>query len=256
MLAVLQQRPVLGRDSSFGRPLRQAAWLLALLWMLPLSEQIVHRPGNLSRIVEFFFLEGEEGRVSTAAAWRAWSYSLMGLVRPDLQLPIGHVLSPCGTAVARSRCPRCGPAPFRRRIQMVADEAPVSVGACKPDDRRGRSRLLVHQRSSASRSSIMRSSGSLAVGLVVLAVAASAAFLWTHTGEGGRPPGTRHPNRSGKHAPGGRRGDRGGESHGAASSARIGGRGGPGVCRRPSHAPCQSTISRSHFSRWTARRGK
>jgi uncharacterized protein with PQ loop repeat len=189
VLALFQQRPVLGRDSSLGRPLRQAAWLLALLWMLPLSEQIVHRPGNLSRIVEFFFLEGEEGRVPAAAAWRAWSYSLMGLVRPDLQLPIGHYFLPAAR-------PWIAPAVLVAVMLLFVaafkwwrtkDRFPFALASLAIAGAAAGYWSISGIRFEIFDHAVFWLSG---VGLVVLAVAASAAFLWTHKGEGGRPPGS------------------------------------------------------------------
>ena len=92
--AAVRSALVLERRESLACWLKRATWVLALLWVFPIAEQIVYRPGNLWRIVAFFFFEGEAGRVSTSAAWRAWSYSLMGLVRQDFQLPLGWYFFP------------------------------------------------------------------------------------------------------------------------------------------------------------------
>ncbi len=92
--AAVRSALVLERRRSLACWLKRAAWVLVLLWAFPVAEQIVYRPGNLGRIVTFFFFEGEAGRVSTAAAWRAWSYSLMGLLRADFQLPLGWYFFP------------------------------------------------------------------------------------------------------------------------------------------------------------------
>ncbi len=84
----------LERRRDFTRWLVRAAWVLAAMWALPLAEQIAYRPGNLGRIVAFLLLEGDEGRVAWAAAVRAWGDSLMGILNPDFQLPVGWYFRP------------------------------------------------------------------------------------------------------------------------------------------------------------------
>jgi hypothetical protein len=76
------------------RWMRRAAWVAGLVWLLPVAEQIAYRPGNMDNAVRFFFLQGEEGRVSPEAVWRAWSYSLLGLFRQEFALPQGWYFFP------------------------------------------------------------------------------------------------------------------------------------------------------------------
>jgi hypothetical protein len=64
------------------------AWLLLALWLLPIVEQLSHKPGNLLQLWRFF-TTGKEATPSYGAAFSAWSYAIVGVLRPDLYLPYG-----------------------------------------------------------------------------------------------------------------------------------------------------------------------
>jgi hypothetical protein len=68
--------------------LHTSAWLLALLWVLPVAEQLSHDPGNLARLWDFFGGAGHAGK-SFPVAFLAWSHALVGVLRPDLYTPYG-----------------------------------------------------------------------------------------------------------------------------------------------------------------------
>lgn len=68
--------------------LETSTWLLALLWLPVIAEQMSHEPGNLARLWNFFAGPGHIGK-SFATAFSAWSYALVGVLRPDLYTPYG-----------------------------------------------------------------------------------------------------------------------------------------------------------------------
>jgi len=74
--------------SRLAPALHASAWLLALLWLPPIAEQLAHEPGNLSRLWHFFVGPGHAGK-SFSTAFSAWSYALAGALRPDLYTPYG-----------------------------------------------------------------------------------------------------------------------------------------------------------------------
>jgi hypothetical protein len=78
-----------GRRSS---PIVNAcAWLFALLWLMPVAEQLSHDPGNLTRLWTFFVTDTQPRQLASTA-FPAWSYALAGVLRPDLYTPSGgHV---------------------------------------------------------------------------------------------------------------------------------------------------------------------
>lgn len=68
--------------------LQTSAWVLAALWLLPVAEELAHSPGNLARLWRFFVTGAGSGQpYSTACA--AYSYALVGVLRPDLYTPYG-----------------------------------------------------------------------------------------------------------------------------------------------------------------------
>lgn len=85
---------LVARRDTTGSPgpmLNASAWLLACLWILPVSEAISHAGGNLAALWRFFVVEPGPGH-SIQDAIRYGSYGLMGMLRPDLDLPWGgHV---------------------------------------------------------------------------------------------------------------------------------------------------------------------
>jgi hypothetical protein len=72
----------------FRGVLNACAWLLALLWMLPVAEQLSHTPGNLTRLWAFFVTGTGPGQPYSRAV-AVWSYALTGAFRPDLYTPYG-----------------------------------------------------------------------------------------------------------------------------------------------------------------------
>jgi hypothetical protein len=77
-------------DGPLAPLLNTCGWLLAALWLLPVAEQLSHGRGNLAHLWTFFTTGGSTP--SYSAAFAAWSYALVGPLRPDLYLPYGgHV---------------------------------------------------------------------------------------------------------------------------------------------------------------------
>jgi hypothetical protein len=68
--------------------LQTSAWLLAALWLLPIAEELAHTPGNLTRLWRFFVTNADVGQ-SFTTAFAAWTYALVGVLRPDLYTPYG-----------------------------------------------------------------------------------------------------------------------------------------------------------------------
>lgn len=64
-----------------------ASALLAGLWLLPLSEQIVRSPGNVTLIWRFF--KGDDPTQPLVHAWRAWSTALAIVFQPRIDLAGG-----------------------------------------------------------------------------------------------------------------------------------------------------------------------
>jgi hypothetical protein len=68
-----------------------SAWVLALLWLVPISEAVSHGGGNLAALWRFFVTEPGAGH-SIGEAIAFGSYGLVGVLRPDVELPWGgHV---------------------------------------------------------------------------------------------------------------------------------------------------------------------
>jgi len=61
--------------------------LVQLVWLPAFAEQLTGHPGNLTKLWRFFVQGAETQTLDTSG--RAWSAMLMGLVRPDLALPMG-----------------------------------------------------------------------------------------------------------------------------------------------------------------------
>jgi hypothetical protein len=85
---------IVARRDAAGSPwatLNASAWLLACLWLLPVSEAVAHNGGNLTALWRFFVAQPGPGH-SIQDAISYGSFGLMGLLRPDLELPWGgHV---------------------------------------------------------------------------------------------------------------------------------------------------------------------
>ena len=65
-----------------------AAAVAAVLWAMPLAEQISSAPGNMTAIWRFFSSQGR-GDQTLAASYAAWSDMLTGIVRPDFRVAEG-----------------------------------------------------------------------------------------------------------------------------------------------------------------------
>ncbi|MGE0449023.1 MAG: hypothetical protein AB7Q29_05500, partial [Vicinamibacterales bacterium] len=78
------------RSRAVGRIGVGAAALFQALWLLPLSEQLVHAPGNVTLIWQFF--RGDDPRQPLIYAWRAWSSALALVLQPGLELADGGQL--------------------------------------------------------------------------------------------------------------------------------------------------------------------
>jgi hypothetical protein len=77
-----------GREALPGPAIHLSLWLFALLWLLPIAEQLAHEPGNLARLWNFFVASDHAGK-SVTTAFLAWSYALVGVLRPDVYTPYG-----------------------------------------------------------------------------------------------------------------------------------------------------------------------
>jgi hypothetical protein len=80
--------------------LRRAAWVLLLLWALPLAEQLTHAPGNFTKLVTFFFSSSTPSS-AFGPAFAAWSDAVAGVLRPDFRVAWGWVLAPGASAWPR-----------------------------------------------------------------------------------------------------------------------------------------------------------
>jgi hypothetical protein len=63
-------------------------WLLLLLWLLPIAQQLHQTPGNLWQLWDFF-AAGERPGQTFRAAFRAWADMLSAVVRPDMAVAWG-----------------------------------------------------------------------------------------------------------------------------------------------------------------------
>jgi hypothetical protein len=71
-------------DVRTRRILNISAWLLVLLWIGPIAEQLSGEPGNLTQLWRFFAADHE--RPTFWAAYVAWADNVTALVLPDLSL--------------------------------------------------------------------------------------------------------------------------------------------------------------------------
>ena len=65
-----------------------ATVVFAVLWSLPLAEQLSARPGNMTSIVRFFS-SPNRGHQTIAAAYAAWSDMVTAIARPDFRVADG-----------------------------------------------------------------------------------------------------------------------------------------------------------------------
>lgn len=67
-----------------------SVWLLVLLWLPPLTEQLTGQPGNLSKLFAFFVTPSPGQPWSVAA--RAWADTIASIVSPTFGIPVGWAL--------------------------------------------------------------------------------------------------------------------------------------------------------------------
>ena len=82
-----------------GRTVNASAWLLLVLWLPAIAEQLSHRPGNLTRLWRFFVSETDPTQSLTQTV-ASWSYALVGVLRPDFYTPHGGHFQPTYVAWA------------------------------------------------------------------------------------------------------------------------------------------------------------
>ena len=70
------------------RAVRRTAWLLLLLWLLPLAEQLSGSPGNLTRLVRFFRTDPLPNQ-AFADAFSAWADLTTAFLRQDFKVAYG-----------------------------------------------------------------------------------------------------------------------------------------------------------------------
>lgn len=70
------------------RALSRSAWVLAALWLLPISEAVAGAGGNMAALWRFFVTDSAPGH-SVRDAFFYWAYGLSGVLRPDFELPWG-----------------------------------------------------------------------------------------------------------------------------------------------------------------------
>src|SRR5215831_19688847 len=70
------------------RALLATAAVLALLWALPIAEQLTHSPGNMTQLWTFFVKQSHPGQ-RFAVAFSAWSEMLTGPLRPAFAVATG-----------------------------------------------------------------------------------------------------------------------------------------------------------------------
>jgi hypothetical protein len=95
LVIVLSLVALTGAATTRGEPrpplapaLHASAWTLAAMWLLPIAEQLSHKPGNLIHLWTFFTTSAG-ATPSYFTSLEAWSYATIGVLRPDLSLPYG-----------------------------------------------------------------------------------------------------------------------------------------------------------------------
>lgn len=88
VLAAGAWRAAAGSPVRRRRALLAAGAVVAVLWALPLAEQISHSPGNMTALWRFFSAP-DRGHQTMAATYAAWSDMVTAIVRPDFGLAGG-----------------------------------------------------------------------------------------------------------------------------------------------------------------------
>jgi hypothetical protein len=78
-------------DVKTRRSLNISAWLLVVLWIGPIAEQLTNAPGNLTQLWRFFAADHE--RPTWQAAYVAWANNVAALLLPDLRLMKGKFVA-------------------------------------------------------------------------------------------------------------------------------------------------------------------
>jgi hypothetical protein len=76
------------------------AWLFALLWLLPVSEQLTAVPGNFTQLFRFFVQNAHAGQQLTFA-WASWSELLAAPLLPWFTAPVGWGYAPTASLLPR-----------------------------------------------------------------------------------------------------------------------------------------------------------
>lgn len=74
-------------------------YVLVVAWLLPIAEQIVNTPGNITLVARYFVADTRSGQ-PTAAAWGTTAEALTSAFGPGFQVPQGWVFARAGTLLA------------------------------------------------------------------------------------------------------------------------------------------------------------
>jgi hypothetical protein len=79
-----------GNQRSIGWWINLTAWLMIFLWMLPIAEELIHTPGNVTKMMRFF------GEPYTRQPWdlmvTIWGEVMTAPFRPGFHIPVGWPL--------------------------------------------------------------------------------------------------------------------------------------------------------------------
>jgi hypothetical protein len=77
---------------SIGWWINLTAWLMIFLWILPIAEELIHTPGNVTKMMRFF------GEPYTRAPWdtifTVWGEVISSPFRPGFHIPVGWPMTP------------------------------------------------------------------------------------------------------------------------------------------------------------------
>jgi hypothetical protein len=77
---------------SIGWWINVTAWLMIFLWLLPIAEELIHTPGNITKMMRFF------GESYTRPPWDTvftiWGEVITWPFRPDFHIPVGWPMRP------------------------------------------------------------------------------------------------------------------------------------------------------------------
>lgn len=78
--------------TNWRRALNASAWLLLLLWALPLAEQVTSNPGNLTQLASYFW-EQRDSQQTLIGAANTWAFAMGGALVPQFRHPMGWAVS-------------------------------------------------------------------------------------------------------------------------------------------------------------------